>query len=91
MATEKATKRVASMFQAADEVKAVTGALQPMAFDSAPAIYEHALKKLGVDDVKGEAAAPTFRAIMKQRKTAVAMDAKPEVDPISKRLNDFLE
>lgn len=91
VATEKATKRVASMFQAADEVKAVTGALQPMAFDSAPAIYEHALKKLGVDDVKGEAAAPTFRAIMKQRKTAVAMDAKPEVDPISKRLNDFLE
>ncbi len=91
VATEKATKRVAAMFQAADEVKSVTGALQPMAFDSAPAIYEHALKKLGVDDVKGAAAAPTFRAIMKQRKVAGAMDAKPEVDVISKRLNEFLE
>lgn len=92
VATEKATKRVAAMFQAAEEVKPVVGAVQPMAFDSAPAIYEHALAKLGVDDVKGEAAAPTFRAIMKQRKTAIgAQDAKPEADPISKRLNDFLE
>ncbi len=92
VATEKATQRVAAMFQAAEEVKSVVGAVQPMAFDSAPAIYEHALAKLGVDDVKGEAAASTFRAIMKQRKTVIgAQDAKPESDLISKRLNDFLE
>lgn len=93
VATEKATKRIAAMYEAAEEVKPLCGALKVMAFDSAPAIYEHALKKLGVTDVKGEAAAPTFCAIMKQRKApAGAMDSNPDAsNPIYKRLANFLE
>lgn len=44
----RAVKQLEAQFEAANEVGKVIGAVKPMAFDSVPDIYSHALREMGV-------------------------------------------
>lgn len=81
-ATEKLLQ---AKFEAVTKVKPVTGDLDPMAFDSAEAIYGHALKVAGQDPTKHDQAAykGIFEVVLEQRKTPaapIAQDAKTVTD-----------
>lgn len=71
-------KAVALRFSAADSVRPFVGKVDPMAFKSEGAIYAHALKTMGFDSVPETSAADVFNAILKERKSRKATDAKPE-------------
>ena len=73
------TRRVASLFQAADDCKRTLGNIKPMAFDSAGAIYRAALKREGVSTkgMNDAACRATYLAIasVKSKGSKMAMDS----------------
>lgn len=88
------TRRVASMFQAADECKRTLGNIKPMAFDSAGAIYRTALKREGIstkgmDDSACRATYLAVSALKVKSSKRMAMDsAEQKESAISSLLNN---
>ena len=79
--------QLSAQYRAATEVKSVLGNVDPMAYDSADAIYLDAVKAMGVKNVPADAAKHVFAALQSV-KTAVpsgAMDSAPKSD------EDFLK
>ena len=56
------------------------GAVRPLAFDSADAIYGYALAQMGRSGVNKAAAREVFRAIVDTHRQTMAMDATPYQD-----------
>lgn len=79
--------QLSAQYRAATDVKSVLGNVDPMAYDSADAIYLDAVKAMGVKNVPADAAKHVFAALQSV-KTAVpsgAMDSAPKSD------EDFLK
>lgn len=77
-AIEKTRKEERARYQATEDVREITGSLNALAFDSASAVYEHALKQSGVDLTGIEPAA--YRGMVKvliANKPSLAQDSVP--------------
>lgn len=79
--------QLSAQYRAATEVKAVLGNVDPMAYDSADAIYLDAVKAMGVKNVPASAAKHVFAALQSVKTAAPsgAMDSAPKSD------EDFLK
>ena len=76
-AIHRVVKGLEAKFEAAAEVGKYVGAVKPMAFDSVPDIYAHALNEMGVapSAYSASSARDVFRIIVKQREVQLAQDA----------------
>ncbi|NTU49343.1 MAG: DUF2213 domain-containing protein [Desulfobulbaceae bacterium] len=77
-AIEKTKKEERARYQATEEVREITGSLNALAFDSASAVYAHALKQSGIDLSGIEPAA--YRGMVKvllANKPSLAQDSAP--------------
>lgn len=79
--------QLSAQYRAATDVKAVLGNVDPMAYDSADAIYLDAVKAMGVKNVPASAAKHVFAALQSVKTAAPsgAMDSAPKSD------EDFLK
>lgn len=77
---KKVERSIAAKFEAAREVESAIGAVRPLAFDSADAIYGYALAQMGRSGVNKAAAREVFRAIVDTHRQTMAMDATPYQD-----------
>lgn len=79
--------QLSAQYRAATEVKSVLGNVDPMAYDSADAIYLDAVKAMGVKNVPASAAKHVFAALQSVKTAAPsgAMDSAPKSD------EDFLK
>jgi hypothetical protein len=79
--------QLSAQYRAATEVKSVLGNVDPMAYDSADAIYLDAVKTMGVKNVPASAAKHVFAALQSVKTAAPsgAMDSAPKSD------EDFLK
>lgn len=77
---KKVERSIAAKFEAAREVETAIGAVRPLAFDSADAIYGYALAQMGRSGVNKAAAREVFRAIVDTHRQTMAMDATPYQD-----------
>lgn len=89
--TESVEKRVAAKFIAADKVRSVIGSVNPMAFDSAEAIYLRALKKLGINiaAIDKNAAESAFNAVSTVKTGAMDSGIKREKSALDACLEKF--
>lgn len=73
-------KQLSAQYRAATDVKSVLGNVDPMAYDSADAIYLDAVKAMGVKNVPASAAKHVFAALQSVKTAAPsgAMDAAPK-------------
>ena len=78
-AVDAARAQIVAQFTAADEVRGVIGAIKTMSFDSATAIYQHALAQMGHKGVSDAAAREVFLALA-AAKPAVKPAAKPAAE-----------
>lgn len=79
--------QLSAQYRAATDVKSVLGNVDPMAYDSADAIYLDAVKAMGVKNVPADAAKHVFAALQSV-KTAVPSGA---MDSATKSDEDFLK
>lgn len=79
--------QLSAQYRAATDVKSVLGNVDPMAYDSADAIYLDAVKAMGVKNVPADAAKHVFAALQSVKTAAPsgAMDSAPKSD------EDFLK
>lgn len=79
--------QLSAQYRAATDVKSVLGNVDPMAYDSADAIYLDAVKAMGVNNVPASAAKHVFAALQSVKTAAPsgAMDSAPKSD------EDFLK
>ena len=79
--------QLSAQYRAATDVKSVLGNVDPMAYDSADAIYLDAVKAMGVKNVPASAAKHVFAALQSVKTAAPsgAMDSAPKSD------EDFLK
>lgn len=79
--------QLSAQYRAATDVKSVLGNVDPMAYDSADAIYLDAVKAMGVKNVPASAAKHVFAALqsVKTAGPSGAMDSAPKSD------EDFLK
>lgn len=79
--------QLSAQYRAATDVKSVLGNVDPMAYDSADAIYLDAIKTMGVKNVPASAAKHVFAALRSVKTAAPsgAMDSAPKSD------EDFLK
>lgn len=79
--------QLSAQYRAATDVKSVLGNVDPMAYDSADAIYLDAVKAMGVKNVPASSAKHVFAALQSVKTAAPsgAMDSAPKSD------EDFLK
>lgn len=79
--------QLSAQYRAATDVKSVLGNVDPMAYDSADAIYLDAVKAMGVKNVPASSAKHVFAALQSVKAAAPsgAMDSAPKSD------EDFLK
>ena len=82
-AVQETRKQMRELFAAVERVRPLTGSLKAMTFDSADAVYKHALQAKGIDPARYEPAA--WRGMVDMllrepatRTTPIAQDAKPD-------------
>jgi hypothetical protein len=89
-AVDAAKAHIVSLFDAAEAIRPVAGAVKATSFDSAAAIYQHGLKALGIKGISDAAAPEVFRTALalrgKQEKAAPAADTNTALDAALARI-----
>jgi hypothetical protein len=87
---DAAKAHIVSLFDAAEAIRPVAGAVKATSFDSAAAIYQHGLKALGIKGISDAAAPEVFRTALalrgKQEKAAPAADTNAALDAALARI-----
>ena len=77
-AVDAAKAHIVSLFDAAEAIRPVAGAVKATSFDSAAAIYQHGLKAMGIKGISDAAAPEVFRTALALRgKAAQPAAAEP--------------
>ena len=66
-AVDAAKAHIVSLFDAAEAIRPVAGAVKATSFDSAAAIYQHGLKAMGIKGISDAAAPEVFRTALALR------------------------
>lgn len=89
-AVDAAKAHIVSLFDAAEAIRPVAGAVKATSFDSAAAIYQHGLKAMGIKGISDAAAPEVFRTALalrgKQEKAAPAADTNAALDAALARI-----
>ena len=89
-AVDAAKAHIVRLFDAAEAIRPVAGAVKATSFDSAAAIYQHGLKALGIKGISDAAAPEVFRTALalrgKQEKAAPAADTNTALDAALARI-----
>lgn len=75
-AVDAAKAHIVSLFDAAEAIRPVAGAVKATSFDSAAAIYQHGLKAMGITGISDAAAPEVFRTALALRGKAAPAASK---------------